>query len=231
MNIMTKRGNQDNVVTYEHMCDTTADLANIDPHYITLGSIAIVLQGENDGMEIYIADSNKQWNSLSTINAGGGGGGDFIPDITNPQDGDTLVYDATAGEWVNGAASDSVEMVIPSFTAAMSPQSITCDKTYAEVYAAASQGLVPYALLTVTGMGSMTLQFDGINLATQAIAFKCSLIGTITGIIDTRQYFQVLLYFNEYSRNINIATVESESPIIIDNDPEPEPEPDPYTPS
>lgn len=150
----------------------------------------------------------------------------FAPDITNPQDGDTLVYNATQQKWVNGAGS-SAEMVIPSFTATMSPQSITCDKTYAEVYAAAAQGLVPFALLTVTGMGSMTLQFDGITPATDAVAFKCSLIGTITGIIETRQYFQVLLYFNEHSRNINIATVESESPLIIDNDPEPEPDPGP----
>lgn len=60
MNIMTKRGNADNIITYEHFCDTTADLQNIDPHYITLGSIAIVLKGEN-GIEIYLADSNKEW--------------------------------------------------------------------------------------------------------------------------------------------------------------------------
>ena len=40
---MTKRGSQDNVATYEHLCDTAADLQNIDPRYITLGSIAIIL--------------------------------------------------------------------------------------------------------------------------------------------------------------------------------------------
>ena len=60
MNIMTKRGQQDNVVTYEHICDTTADLANIDPNYITLGSVAIVLEGTS-GMEIYMANSSKEW--------------------------------------------------------------------------------------------------------------------------------------------------------------------------
>ena len=60
MNIMTKRGSQDNIVTYEHVCDTTADMANIEPEYITLGSIAIVLEGEN-GLEIYMANSSKEW--------------------------------------------------------------------------------------------------------------------------------------------------------------------------
>ena len=43
MNIMTKRGSMDNVVTYEHICDTNDDLANIDPSQITLGSVAIIL--------------------------------------------------------------------------------------------------------------------------------------------------------------------------------------------
>lgn len=60
---MTKRGAQDNEVTYEFMCDTTEDLANLDPKYITLGSIAVVLQG-NNGLEVYIATSNKEWVAL-----------------------------------------------------------------------------------------------------------------------------------------------------------------------
>lgn len=60
MNIMTKRGNLDNMVTYEHMCDTAADLANIDPNQITLGSIAIVVNGAA-GLEAYMATSDKQW--------------------------------------------------------------------------------------------------------------------------------------------------------------------------
>lgn len=62
MNIMTKRGNQDNVITYEHYCDTTADMDNINPEYITLGSVCVVIKGENNDLEIYLADSNKNWN-------------------------------------------------------------------------------------------------------------------------------------------------------------------------
>lgn len=60
MNIMTKQGSLDNAITYEHICDAAEDLQNIDPQKITLGSIAVVLQGES-GIEIYIANSNKEW--------------------------------------------------------------------------------------------------------------------------------------------------------------------------
>ena len=65
MNIMSKRGQLDNVVTYEHICDTTADLDNIEPQYTTLGSVAIVLHG-SAGLEVYMADSNKEWINISS---------------------------------------------------------------------------------------------------------------------------------------------------------------------
>ena len=58
--IMSKRGQQDNVITYEHICDTTADLDIIDPEYITLGSVAIVLKG-TAGLQVYMATSTGQW--------------------------------------------------------------------------------------------------------------------------------------------------------------------------
>lgn len=63
MTIMTKRGEQDNVVTYEHICDTTADLDKIDKKYVTLGSVAIVLKGAA-GLEVYMATSDKEWVNL-----------------------------------------------------------------------------------------------------------------------------------------------------------------------
>lgn len=73
--VMTKRGTQDNVATYEHVCDTTADMAAINPQYINLGSICLVINGESGGLEVYIADSNKKWSAIS-VAAGGGGGGE-----------------------------------------------------------------------------------------------------------------------------------------------------------
>ena len=63
MVITSKRGQQDNVLTYEFICDTTADLNSIDPQYITLGSVAIVLQDE-DGLKVYMASSAKEWIAL-----------------------------------------------------------------------------------------------------------------------------------------------------------------------
>ena len=57
---MSKRGSLDNVITYEHICDETGDLDNIDPKYITLGSTAIVLKG-TAGFEVYMATSDKEW--------------------------------------------------------------------------------------------------------------------------------------------------------------------------
>ena len=59
-NIMSKRGQSDNITTYEHICDTNADMQNIDPKYITLGSVCIVLKGDS-GLEVYMASSAKEW--------------------------------------------------------------------------------------------------------------------------------------------------------------------------
>lgn len=70
--IMTKRGNLDNIVTYEHMCDYYSDLQNISMDERTLGSVALVLRGQSGGVEIYMTDSNKQWVPLSVGNGNGG---------------------------------------------------------------------------------------------------------------------------------------------------------------
>ena len=72
--IMSKRGNLDNIVTFEHFCDTNADLQDISLDYRTLGSIAIVLQGNSGGLQIYITNSQRQWLPLSVSSSGGGSG-------------------------------------------------------------------------------------------------------------------------------------------------------------
>ena len=65
MNIMTKRGSLDNIVTYTHICDTTEDLQAIDPKYSTLGSVALVIKG-TVGLETYMANSDKEWVLIGT---------------------------------------------------------------------------------------------------------------------------------------------------------------------
>ena len=62
--IMTKRGSQDNVVTYEHICDTIADMNAIEDKYCTLGSVCIVLAGESGGLEVYMSNSTGEWQVL-----------------------------------------------------------------------------------------------------------------------------------------------------------------------
>ena len=74
MTIMTKRGNLDNIVTYEHICDTYEDLQNIDPKYATLGSTAIVINQE-EGLNAYMATSAGEWVPIGTASSGGGEGG------------------------------------------------------------------------------------------------------------------------------------------------------------
>ena len=76
MTIMTKRGSLDNIVTYEHICDTPEDLDNINKKESTLGSTALVLQDEG-GIGIYIANSAGEW-----IYASGGNKGEQTPAMT-----------------------------------------------------------------------------------------------------------------------------------------------------
>lgn len=71
--ITSKRGQMDNVITYEHYCDQTSDMVNIDPKEITLGSVCIVIHG-TAGLQIYMADSNKNWNLLSGATSNNQGG-------------------------------------------------------------------------------------------------------------------------------------------------------------
>jgi len=65
---------------------------------------------------------------------GGGGGSSFDPTISNPQDGDTLVYDATAGKWVNGAASSGGGGLVITPTIDMEHMNLVSDKTAQEIY-------------------------------------------------------------------------------------------------
>ena len=110
---MTKQGSLDNCITYEFICDTVADMNAIENRYRSIGSVAIVLQGESDGLEVYIAGSDKNWNSLSSAGAGAdssttGGLSIYIcgqaevdsqtglPDIDEPDD--KTIYLVPAGE-------------------------------------------------------------------------------------------------------------------------------------
>lgn len=63
--VMTKRGQMDNQVANEFMCDTAADLNKIDSSEITFGSVAVIL----DTMEVFIANSKKEWKSMTPVSS------------------------------------------------------------------------------------------------------------------------------------------------------------------
>lgn len=109
---MTKRGSLDNVVTYEHICDTFADVANIDPHYVTLGSVCIVLQGESGGLEVYMAGTNGEWQTLMENNAGSGAEGGVSAHICASDE-----YDATSGLPTIAEPSDTTFYLVPGTAA------------------------------------------------------------------------------------------------------------------
>lgn len=92
MNIMTKRGQVDNIITYEHICDTRADMANIPNNQITLGSVCIVLKG-SAGLEVYMATSDKEWIDISSIGTGGStpAGSGATSDIVGQGTADNMV--------------------------------------------------------------------------------------------------------------------------------------------
>ena len=91
---MTKQGSLDNAVVYEFVCDTIADMNAIQNKYRTIGSIAVVLKGESEGLEVYIAGSDKQWNSLSSAS-----GSDSLTG------GGLTIYICTQNEVSNGVPS------------------------------------------------------------------------------------------------------------------------------
>lgn len=72
---------------------------------------------------------------------GQGGSGGFAPDITNPQDGDTLVYNATAGKWVNGSGGGGGAMLLTvTKTVDYNKKIYALSKTWKEIKDALAEG-------------------------------------------------------------------------------------------
>ena len=108
MNIMTKRGNLDNIVTYEHICDSDLDLPNIPQEQATLGSTAITLHNTSGGFAVYMVDSSGNWVPLLT-NGGSGGSFSFSDALHVCTSGE---YDDQTGlPTVSPASSDFVYLV------------------------------------------------------------------------------------------------------------------------
>ena len=80
---------------------------------------------------------------------GGGGGSTTLSgltdvDISNPTDGQTLVYNATTGKWENGAGGGA-NLVMPNINITMTAAetgTATCDMTRAAIVAAIENGAI-----------------------------------------------------------------------------------------
>ena len=64
---LTKRGSMDNETTNEFICETIEDRDAIPASQINLGTIALVMK---PATQIFMADSNKQWNTMMGSVAG-----------------------------------------------------------------------------------------------------------------------------------------------------------------
>lgn len=90
---------------------------------------------EIDTGGIYMYDEeNQEWYQMNSGSGGGGGGGSSTligltdVDISNPTNGQTLVYNATSGKWENGAGG------VLAVHGTESGTTITLDKTWKEIY-------------------------------------------------------------------------------------------------
>ena len=94
---MTKRGSLDNEITYEFFCDTVNDMESISNEYRCLGSIAIVLEGDSGGLEIYITNSAKEWTPLNISTSGDSNNGNsFNIDTSDLEERITALEDELA---------------------------------------------------------------------------------------------------------------------------------------
>lgn len=95
---MTKQGSLDNCITYEFICDTTADLELIEKKYVTMGSVAIVIQGDS-GFEVYMANSKKEWINLGSLSGDSGGAtGPTSNVVGEGEAGSMIIHDGEAAE-------------------------------------------------------------------------------------------------------------------------------------
>jgi len=121
---------------------------------------------------------------------GQGGSGGFSPDITNPQDGDTLVYNATAGKWVNGSGGGGGAMLLHvSATPGAGGSTIyMLDKTWNEIKDALAEGTQvvlyggtsfgSYAQFTVASVfqDELTYGIENINVTNNA-TYESAILG------------------------------------------------------
>jgi hypothetical protein len=127
---------------------------------------------EMDTSKEYRFDAeNQQW--LQQYGGGGGGSSTLSGltdvDISNPTDGQTLVYNATSGKWENGAGGG-----MPVIDGTQLEEEITLDITAGNLYTLMQNGPVVYKVLgSESGIQFMSYtriviaQTDGVHYSFQ----------------------------------------------------------------
>lgn len=118
------------------------------------------------GKEYRYDAENQQW--LQQSGGGGGGGSSTLAgltdvDISNPADGQVLVYDATAGKWVNGSAGG---VVVVAGTVDLETYESTLNKTAGEILDLLNDGVPVFVHVPpVDFMGGDRLVLSAIDRA------------------------------------------------------------------
>lgn len=106
---------------------------------------------------------NGEWLEQPEEGGGGGGGSSTLSgltdvDISNPTDGQTLVYNSTSGKWENGAGGSSLLVIGGTYDE--NEDTITLNKTWNEIH---------NALISLAAIGQVFINYGGPNNAVQIV--------------------------------------------------------------
>lgn len=116
---------------------------------------------ETDTGKTYIFDKKaNEWTEKAAGGGGGTGGSTTLSgltdvDISNPSDGQTLVYNASAGKWENGASSEVLVVTVIATHTTGGETTVSFDKTFAELKSAYEAGSV-----ILCNVGTEDREFD-----------------------------------------------------------------------
>lgn len=106
---------------------------------------------ETDTGKTYIFDKKaNKWTEKAAGGGGGTGGSTTLSgltdvDISNPSDGQMLVYNSTSGKWENGAGAGSPVMTV-NLVYDEQTEKVTLDKTWQEIDTALRAGKIVYGV-------------------------------------------------------------------------------------
>lgn len=103
---------------------------------------------EMDTGKDYAFDAESgEWLEQPSEGGGGGGGSSTLAgltdvDLTNPTDGQTLVYDAASSKWVNGSGGGSSGILVVHVVEIAGTDNLRLDKTWQEIWDAQVAGVI-----------------------------------------------------------------------------------------